>query len=287
MRVYLSGPMRGLPEHNWPAFHESAAELRAMGHTVLNPAESFDGKPGANRTDCLRHDIQLILIVDAVVVIDNWLNSPGACFEVAEAWQVGLPVFRIENGTLVEISEVQVKVPRENQYLAKIPLLGLSGYAGAGKDEVAKTLVDRGWTRVAFADPLKDIASDIGWSGKKDEEGRRLLQNLGVAVREHLGQGSWVEAGEEQIERTQGPVVVTDVRFPNEMQMIRRRGGRIARVVRPGTGPANEHVSEHAVTEEDCDMLIENTGSLDDLQKLIVKLDQPGGEFHEPVKMLA
>ena len=37
--IYVSGPMSGLPDLNFPAFHAAAAELRALGHTVVNPAE--------------------------------------------------------------------------------------------------------------------------------------------------------------------------------------------------------------------------------------------------------
>lgn len=38
-RIYLAGPMTGLPEHNFPAFHAEAARLRGLGYHVENPAE--------------------------------------------------------------------------------------------------------------------------------------------------------------------------------------------------------------------------------------------------------
>jgi hypothetical protein len=61
-----------------------------------------------------------------------------------------------------------------------------------------------------------------------------------------------------------GPrLVITDVRFPNEAEEIKRRGGIIIRVVRDGYGPVNEHVSE--VAYEGQDILIENNGSIEDL----------------------
>jgi len=281
-RVYLSGPMRGMPDHNFPAFHHAASILRDQGHDVLNPADSFDGKPGVSRADCLRHDIQLILIVDAVVVIDDWTNSPGARFEVAEAWSVSIPVYFLKGTQLVEIEEVSVTVPREDQYVNRIPLIGLSGFARAGKDEVARTLVEeKGWTRIAFADPLKQIAKELGWDGTKDEAGRRLLQSLGVAVRDHLSPDAWVQAAEDDIERIQGPVVITDVRFPNEVQMIRRRGGKMVRIMRPGTGAVNEHISEHAIDDDDCDLVLANDGSLADLQAAVLRYDEPDGPFRQ------
>lgn len=39
MRVYLSGPMSGIADNNFPAFHEHAAQLRAQGFYVVSPAE--------------------------------------------------------------------------------------------------------------------------------------------------------------------------------------------------------------------------------------------------------
>lgn len=38
-RIYISGPMTGLPDFNFPAFHDAAARLRERGHEVANPAE--------------------------------------------------------------------------------------------------------------------------------------------------------------------------------------------------------------------------------------------------------
>lgn len=42
-RLYLAGPMTGLPDFNYPAFHAAAAAWRAAGWTVANPAENFNG----------------------------------------------------------------------------------------------------------------------------------------------------------------------------------------------------------------------------------------------------
>lgn len=46
MRVYLAGPMRGLPQFNFPAFDAGAATLEALGHEVFNPADRDRGKIG-------------------------------------------------------------------------------------------------------------------------------------------------------------------------------------------------------------------------------------------------
>lgn len=288
MRIYLSGPMRGIKDSNFPEFIRIADRLRAAGHDVLNPAESaVVDRDHMVRSDYLRHDIQLIMVVDAVVVIPGWYSSPGARFEVAEAWQIGIPVYYYQDEacpgcslanlprsghTLTPLVETSVVIPREDQYVKRTPLIALSGFAGSGKDEIAKTLVSElGFTRIAFADPLKQIARDLGWDGVKDEGGRRFLQNLGVSVREVLDTEAWVRRAEDSIELIDAPVVITDCRFPNEVAMVRRRKGHVVRIVRPGTGAVNEHISEHAITDADADAVFVNDGSLDELPARVLE----------------
>lgn len=59
-RIYLSGPMSGLPGLNFPTFHSITASLRAGGHTVTNPAEI--NPEGGTWTDCMRRDIAASLL---------------------------------------------------------------------------------------------------------------------------------------------------------------------------------------------------------------------------------
>ena len=54
-RIYLSGPMSGLPGLKFPTFRSMTASLRASGHTVTNPAEI--NPEGGTWTDCMRRDI--------------------------------------------------------------------------------------------------------------------------------------------------------------------------------------------------------------------------------------
>lgn len=282
MYLYLAGAMRGMPEHGFPLFSEYAGKLRRAGYQVISPAES--PPPNAafppGRADCMRHDLLIVAVVDGVAVLPNWQESPGARLEVACAWAFDIPVYEADDlvstkiGLPPELKSASVVIPRERQYFDDGKVIGLSGFAGAGKDEVAKTLVERmGYTRIAFADPLKDVATAIGWSGKKDDAGRKLLQGLGVAVREFINPDAWVLAAEERIEQVDGPVVITDVRFPNELQMIRRRRGTVVRVVRPETGAVNGHVSEHLVNDEDCDVIFHNDGTLEELPEKVESFD--------------
>jgi hypothetical protein len=145
-------------------------------------------------------------------------------------------------------------------------LVGLRGYAQAGKDTAALGLGEEGWARVAFADPLKHVARALGWDGKKDDDGRQFLQDLGKAVRDHVHPDAWVWAAEREIDELERGglpgVVVTDVRYPNEVEMIHRRGGIVVEVVRPGVGPANYHESEHALVNVPPDFTLANDDSI-------------------------
>lgn len=91
MRLYVSGRMSDLPGHNYPAFHQAAAELRAAGYDVDSPAE---GQPDTPMTwaDYMRADIPRMLACDGVATLDGWRESRGARLEVYIAGQLGMPV---------------------------------------------------------------------------------------------------------------------------------------------------------------------------------------------------
>jgi hypothetical protein len=110
VKVYVAGPMRGIPEFNFPAFHDAAAKLRALGHEVFNPAEkdierhgpdvnksatgSFDDikVSGFNLRKTLLLDLEWIAEnADAIVVLPGWEKSKGAAAETALARAVNLP----------------------------------------------------------------------------------------------------------------------------------------------------------------------------------------------------
>ena len=55
-RIYIAGPMTGLPALNFPAFHAAASALRALGHQVVNPAE-INADTTADWRTCMRADI--------------------------------------------------------------------------------------------------------------------------------------------------------------------------------------------------------------------------------------
>lgn len=244
----------------------------------------------------------LINNCDGVICLPGWEKSPGACAEVACAFAGEKSVYELtlhddDTYDLIESNVVSVRVPRENQYRDKTPLVGLCGFAQSGKDTAASYLVDKfDWTRVAFADALRDvlyalnpsitglacdygqdkegvyrvqgIVDNYGWDWAKTNIGeiRTLLQRLGTeAGRQTIDENLWVGMGEDKIERAGGPVVVTDCRFPNEIALIRRRKGLLIWVEREGVGAVNSHASEHSVSKADCDLVLTNNGTIDDL----------------------
>lgn len=104
MKVYLSGPMRGIKDFNFPAFDAAAAYLRSHGHEVFNPAEkdrehdpkgkSWKSATGDitaaektgmfDRRKAIRADLDYIIDhADAIALLPGWDQSKGAN---AELW---------------------------------------------------------------------------------------------------------------------------------------------------------------------------------------------------------
>jgi len=103
MILYLSGPMTGLPDYNYPTFAHEAARLRGLGHDVLNPAENFAGDTSRPRHEYIRHDVALLLMAEAVAVLPGWRRSKGALLEVAIAEELALPI--LDAATLEPVRE--------------------------------------------------------------------------------------------------------------------------------------------------------------------------------------
>ncbi len=90
-KIYIAGPMTGLPELNFPAFHAEAVWLRAMGHQVVNPAE-INADLGAKWEDCMRADIAQLVTCDGIHLLAGWERSRGAKLEHHIARELGLIV---------------------------------------------------------------------------------------------------------------------------------------------------------------------------------------------------
>lgn len=139
-------------------------------------------------------------------------------------------------------------------------IVGLVGFAGSGKGTVGDILVSQyGFVQESFAKSLKDAASIIfGWERhllegdtKESREFRETvdqwwkerlgwsitprlaLQLLGTECgRQVFGNNIWVSSFMRRIENRNAKVVVTDVRFANEIAAITSNGGKIVYVKR-------------------------------------------------------
>ena len=166
-------------------------------------------------------------------------------------------------------------------------IIGLSGYARSGKDEVAKILVEEyGYTRAAFADKIKELLLETnpqiggnrlqhlidtyGWEvAKSQPEVRYLLQSLGVGARKLLGDDIWIISVLRKMDDKNQNYVITDVRFENEAVMIKQIGGELWRIKRPGIEPINEHISERDMDGYPVDKILKNEGTLEELRTLV------------------
>lgn len=100
MKIYISGPMSGMKDYNYPAFNQLAELLRANGHKVFNPAETTIPQ-GSEWVRFLKHDIALMMKADIVVLLSGWERSKGACLEVHIAKELDYRI--IEESELVEL----------------------------------------------------------------------------------------------------------------------------------------------------------------------------------------
>ncbi len=104
--VYIAGPMRGKPKFNFPLFNSVARQIRALGHTVINPAE-LDKAFGLDLTDvsqvtpeivrsCVRRDVEALTHATLMVLLPGWQGSTGATAERAVCGWMGVTVCTVE-----------------------------------------------------------------------------------------------------------------------------------------------------------------------------------------------
>ncbi|MFC0623818.1 deoxynucleotide monophosphate kinase family protein [Kribbella deserti] len=187
-------------------------------------------------------------------------------------------------------------------------IIGVLGRKRHGKDTFAARLCsEHGFTRLAFGDNLRTavlkqdpfivVTSDeygvlaregwalpypgpyvtrlshlvqaLGWDKAKElREVRRTLQHMGMGVRD-LDPDFWLRIVLDQAATVHGPVVITDVRFSNEVDAVRNHlRGSTVRIVNPRIPrPAEDHVSESALDYFTPDITVPNAGTVEDLHR--------------------
>lgn len=96
MKLYVSGPMSGLPDWNFPAFNAASEKVRALGYEAINPVD-INPDPGTPWEMCLRADIKALCDCDGIVMIDGWEKSKGAHLELNVAHRLGMKIFNINS----------------------------------------------------------------------------------------------------------------------------------------------------------------------------------------------
>ncbi len=197
--------------------------------------------------------------------------------------------------------------------MQKQTIIGICGFANSGKDTAADILVAKyGFTKLSFAGILKDIIAiifdwnrellegstkqsrlwreqpDQYWSLKLKKEitPRWILQHIGTDVfRKHFDDKIWIYCLERQLIKYQ-KIVITDCRFPNEIELIKTNGGKMMKIFRNGNvslhNRLKESIKDGIVTDKiieqmhpseymwipcDADHLISNEGTLQELDE--------------------
>ncbi|WP_339521781.1 deoxynucleotide monophosphate kinase family protein [Pseudomonas sp. EL_65y_Pfl2_R96] len=168
-------------------------------------------------------------------------------------------------------------------------LIGLAGRARSGKDTAAQHLVNNhGFQSYAFADPLRDglmhilNLSPCDFEGEQKEHPlpwlgrspRELMQSLGTEWgRNNVHPELWLLLAAQNLDllaRTHDTArgfVVSDLRFENEAQFIRNRGGVVIHLYRPSAPAVNAHVSEDGIRCLEQDLMLANDACLATLRE--------------------
>ena len=137
--------------------------------------------------------------------------------------------------------------------MVALPNIAVCGRMGAGKTTIVDFLVDKfKYEKAGFADAIYDVAERIWGPAARMDRGK--LIDVGKKVRE-IDEHAWVDALDRELDTyiTDSPLVVDNLRFPNEYWMLKRRGFVIVRV---------------AADEEKRVDRLQRTGKLDSLDQL-------------------
>jgi len=179
-------------------------------------------------------------------------------------------------------------------------IIGITGRKYSGKDTLGKILVEKyGYQRMAYADNLKEVCRIIfGFSEEQlygdlketpdtywNETPRKIFQYIGTdlfrnqmgKILPQVGESIWIKSLEKTIKDTiaNNPnvhIVITDVRFQNEIDSIKSLGGEIIKITRPNINNQDVHESESFIDFIEPDHLIINDQNINYLEQQLNKL---------------
>lgn len=172
-------------------------------------------------------------------------------------------------------------------------IIGLTGLKSSGKDTAAAILVSEGYTVIKFADALKNMLRSLLRSAGvpnieverwiegdlKEKEcpalcgraPRYAMQKLGTEWgREMIADNLWTSITRSAIDSIEGNVVITDLRFPNEYNLLKSMGAKMFRIER-GLINSDLHESEKYIATMPVEV-IKNSGTITDLQNKILDI---------------
>jgi hypothetical protein len=172
--------------------------------------------------------------------------------------------------------------------MTKAPFYVFTGRAQSGKTTSANFLVEKGFQRISFADPLKRMLQVLTLTTDKHatppvlcgKTVREALQTLGTEWgRKLVGEDIWVRSTVQQVQGaiedlcngTISGVVIDDCRFDNEAMAMRQLGAVIIKIERE-SAEVMEHESERGVSDSLVDFTLWNNQDEEHLKSTVTAL---------------
>jgi chaperonin cofactor prefoldin len=181
-------------------------------------------------------------------------------------------------------------------------LIGITGYKRSGKDTAGEYFIKQGYIKYAFAGPLKKACKEIFMFTEEQTEGndkekhddrwnisaRKVFQRFGTEIfrekladfypeMENIKQNFWTYRFkiwyQNQLNLNKDvKIVVTDVRFDNEVNIIKELGGIIIKVERKNVENKDQHKSETSIGKIKYDYLVKNDSNIENYYKKLSKI---------------
>jgi chaperonin cofactor prefoldin len=181
-------------------------------------------------------------------------------------------------------------------------LIGITGFKRSGKDTAGEYFINKGYIKYAFAGPLKKACKEIFMFSDEQTEGDdkekhdniwnisaiQLFQRFGTEIfrerlsdfypeMENIKENFWTYRFkiwyQEQLEKNKDVlIVVTDVRFDNEVDIIKELGGIIIKVERNQVTNLDEHKSETSIGKIKHDYLVKNDSDIEKYYEKLAKI---------------
>jgi len=155
-------------------------------------------------------------------------------------------------------------------------IIGLHGLKGSGKDTVYQIIkeIDNEFNKIAFADPIKkeifkifQIDEHTYDTLKRIPYWRHIFRNIGMLMRKY-DENQFINYVDQNLKNK---IIVTDVRFMNEIEFLKKQNAILIKVKRFNKNEDN-HITEQDLSDELFDYIIDNTKDLEHLKNQVIKI---------------